>query len=98
LPPDSAHPVAAAPAVKVDHGVPLSFTGNQLRQMLAIFGKWDFSIEAKLLERFLCFTADRKKLNLRTHLKTRFHKFLKGFYAISAGKNPIRFWIFVDGL
>src|SRR5699024_746065 len=95
---NAGHLIATEVTVKVDHGVNLSFTGNKLRQMLAIFGKRNLSIEAKLLESFLSFTADRKKLNLRTHLQTRFHKFLKGFYTISAGKNPIRLWIFVNCL
>src|SRR5699024_6025956 len=74
FPQNAGHLIAAEVTVKVDHGVNLSFTGNKLRQMLAIFGKWDLSIEAKILASFL------------------------GFPAISAGKTPIRFWIFVDSL
>src|SRR5699024_8763085 len=98
FPQNAGHLIAAEVTVKVDHGVNLSFVGNKLRQMLTIFGKRNLSIEAKLLESFLRFTAYRKNLDLRTHLQTRFHKFLKGFYTISAGKNPIRLWIFVDSL
>ena len=73
FPQDAGHLIATEVTVKIDHGVNFTFTGNKLCQMLAILGKRNLSVEAKLLEGFPRFPAYRKNLDLRTHLQTRIH-------------------------